>query len=883
MQDFLAFFQAFQGPAWLCDAQGQVLKVTPALLAFLQLDFEDFSRQLEYQPWRLDMHHPGQTTSASSFPTAGSYGQIFRFFQGKQEAVLLEGLVFNLCLPAVGEAWACFVSLPAAMDRKDARDVSQDDFERARVLARLGRWNWHLGEGVGSWSEEGFLLLGREPQERVTLAQLKAMIHPEDFPTFREEFRDAVAKGRNFTFEVRLQHADGTFRNFRSRCDFLRDAAGNVREVMGIAQDVTEQKASQQALLESETLYREIVNHMTNGVAVYRRQPEGPNFVFVDINSAGAAMGRYTREQHFGATLTDLYPGIVSFGLLNVLEDVWQTGKPQHVPVRHYQDDQVRLWVENYVCKLPSGELLVVYEDRTEPHLMLTRLQQSEGLFRTLFDGSTDVVYLFDESGTLRLCNRQAVEVLGLPAERGPDLNRLRFVRCVEGGSTPSNLASMVVGDQRLFEADYLCSSGRSISVEEAISCLDVDGRRQFLCIARDLAKRKEKEAARLADERAVHSRQRLESLGVLAGGIAHDFNNILMAISGNAEMALEHVTDPSVVSSCLPQILEATKRATLLTGQMMAYAGKGRVSQETLNVNQIVNELMPLLRSSVDKKIRFDLRLDPHLGTITGDPGQIQQVVMNLLFNAAESYETSRSSFLVQVVSRMTNLSPEALASWPVAGSEGVPIPERPGAYVQLDVSDQGCGMSEEVQRRLFEPFFTTKFTGRGLGMAAVLGILKAHQAGMCLRSKLGQGTVFSLFFPATACSVMAQQPTILIADDEPPLLSLMSAVITRLGYQPKLAENGKQALAVLQERLPLVAMVLDRKMPECDGFEVISEALRLGYDVPVLMVSGDLEWDQSSLKSLPRRFAFLQKPFPLQNFTETLSELLGKGRESL
>jgi CheY-like chemotaxis protein len=289
------------------------------------------------------------------------------------------------------------------------------------------------------------------------------------------------------------------------------------------------------------------------------------------------------------------------------------------------------------------------------------------------------------------------------------------------------------------------------------------------------------------------------------------------------------------------------------------------------------------LLRSSVDKKIRFDLSLDPHLGTITGDPGQIQQVVMNLLFNAAESYETSRSSFLVQVVSRMTNLSPEALASWPVAGSEGVPIPERPGVYVQLDVSDQGCGMSEEVQRRLFEPFFTTKFTGRGLGMAAVLGILKAHQSGMRLRSKLGQGTVFSLFFPATACSVMAQQPTILIADDEPPLLSLMSAVITRLGYQPKLAENGKQALAVLQERLPLVAMVLDRKMPECDGFEVISEALRLGYDVPVLMVSGDLEWDQSSLKSLPRRFAFLQKPFPLQNFTETLSELLGKGRESL
>ncbi len=392
----------------------------------------------------------------------------------------------------------------------------------------------------------------------------------------------------------------------------------------------------------------------------------------------------------------------------------------------------------------------------------------------------------------------------------------------------------------------------------------------------------KDAEKKRRDLELQVLQAQKLESLGVLAGGIAHDFNNILMVIQGHAELARATVGHPGESIAFLDQIQSSVGQAADLCAQMLAYSGKGSFLIGDVFLDGVVEDMLPLLRTSVTSKVQLVVQHSGEVKGFRGDRTQIRQVVMNLVINAAEALGDEGGAVEMSTSSRA--FSEEELArDFPGENLE-------PGPYTVLTVKDEGCGMDETTRRRVFEPFFSTKFTGRGLGMAAVQGIVHAHEGGLRLESAPGQGTTFTTIFPA---SIETQQPasvlpldsghflpqghTILVVDDEPLVLDLTARMLEKLGFTVLKATDGHEALCLHdRHRHEISCILLDLTMPLMDGEEAYRELQRQQADVRVVLCSGYSE------KDIERRFFgtglthFLHKPYSLEQLQHILSRVL-------
>ena len=261
-------------------------------------------------------------------------------------------------------------------------------------------------------------------------------------------------------------------------------------------------------------------------------------------------------------------------------------------------------------------------------------------------------------------------------------------------------------------------------------------------CISVDSTGRRRSEEERLAFERRMQQTQKLESLGVLAGGIAHDFNNLLMGILGNADLALSKSPPESPVRAYIRNIDTAAQRAADLANQMLAYSGKGRFVVEPIDLSRLVEEMGHLLATVISKRAALRYRLAADLPPVEADATQLRQVVMNLITNASDALGDEEG--VITVATGVVEIDPAGTAP----RSSGAPLP--PGTYVFIEVSDTGCGMDPATRARIFDPFFTTKQTGRGLGLAAVLGIVRGHRGALRVSSEPGQGTTFTVLFPA-------------------------------------------------------------------------------------------------------------------------------------
>ena len=391
------------------------------------------------------------------------------------------------------------------------------------------------------------------------------------------------------------------------------------------------------------------------------------------------------------------------------------------------------------------------------------------------------------------------------------------------------------------------------------------------------------KEEFQRALERQMQQAQKLESLGVLAGGIAHDFNNLLMAILGHADLALQDLAPLSPARDSLVEIERASRRAADLCKQMLAYSGRGRFIIENINLRELIHEMVHLLKTSISKKAVLNLDLEHDIPSINGDATQIRQVVMNLITNASDALADN-----LGVISLRTAVSlRETETRLPFSLGEYLP----PGLYVELCVCDTGCGMDKETLAKIFDPFFTTKFTGRGLGLAAVLGIVRGHHGGLDVQSEIGKGTSFSILFPAFDAAtpgeaVEKKKPeaaapgspaTVLIVDDEETVRVLTGKMLERSGYSVLMAANGSEALAVYREKMPAInCVLLDLTMPDMDGEETFNELKKIDPRVRVLMTSGytSLEVEERFVGSTLA--GFIEKPYRMETLLAALARVL-------
>ncbi len=500
-------------------------------------------------------------------------------------------------------------------------------------------------------------------------------------------------------------------------------------------------------------------------------------------------------------------------------------------------------------------------------------------LIESLLLNSPAGIRVFDaDSGQCVLVNQSAADIAGGSREALLKQNfRLLESWKVSGLKT---VAEQVLSDgaARSIETVLLTSFGKEVPVTYLLSRFIVRDRPNLLVIGRDISEEK-----RLGDEKKriedqmLHA-QKLESMGVLAGGIAHDFNNILTAIIGNADLALMHLNPESPVLENLQRIEKSAVKASDLAKQMLAYSGKGRFVIESIDINRLVEEMLHMLEVSISKKAVLRLNLHRQLPTVEADATQLRQIIMNLVINASEAI--GEKSGIVAIASGCMECDRNYLKD--VWLDENV----SDGLYVYLEIADTGCGMDKETMSKIFDPFFTTKFTGRGLGMAAVLGIVRGHKGAIKIYSEPGKGSSFKILLPASskpeeifnAVSDNSQwkgSGTVLLVDDEETIRALGSEMLRELGFQVLTAEDGSHALEIFSLRDDISFVILDLTMPHMDGEQTFRELRRIRPDIKVIMSSGynELEVTQKFLgKGLS---GFIQKPYKLSTIRDIISNL--------
>ncbi|HOV62183.1 MAG TPA: ATP-binding protein, partial [Candidatus Hydrogenedentes bacterium] len=375
---------------------------------------------------------------------------------------------------------------------------------------------------------------------------------------------------------------------------------------------------------------------------------------------------------------------------------------------------------------------------------------------------------------------------------------------------------------------------------------------------------------------------QKLESIGVLAGGIAHDFNNLLMTILGNTDLAMQEAGDASAILGYLREIEKASQHAADLCRQMLAYAGKGQIQVSNVDLNSLIDGMTRLLEISVSKKVVIRQNLFPGLPPVKADASQLRQILMNLVLNASEAI--GNKSGVILISTGVMACDHQYLAGTFVSE----PLPE--GDYVYIEVSDTGCGIPPEHRDRIFDPFFTTKFLGRGLGLAAVLGIVRSHGGAIKVYSEVDKGTTFKVLLPVAPGAAVIPQPsrvetrwsghgTVLLAEDEETVRTLGRRMLERMGFTVIAAVDGRDCLRLFQAHAKELRLVLlDLTMPHLDGDEVFREVRRARPDLPTIIASGYTE------QEIRQRFAgkgiagFIQKPYHLNDLRDVIRHALGE-----
>lgn len=580
----------------------------------------------------------------------------------------------------------------------------------------------------------------------------------------------------------------------------------------------------------------------------------------------------------------------LAFGVIGILAASWVSAWAFYRRISQRSIHELATGAHKLEAEL-TDRIAKEVQERKQVEVALLNTEQR---FRTIWVNSLEPLRLTDRDGIViaanpsycRMMDRTEAEILNRP-----------FIEVYQANPGHDRLAKLAkyheifekrVPDQYQSKNVSL-HSGRAIDIEVTYSFIDAGNDQPLLLgIFRDVTDRKAEEGQRLALERKLVDSQKLESLGVLAGGIAHDFNNLLAAILGNANLAqMQLPPTETKVAAYLKNIEKTSMRAADLCKQMLAYSGKGRFSMQFLDVNEVVRETLELLEVSITKKAALRVELRHGVPNVHADPTQLRQVIMNLVINASEAI--GEKSGLIRVRTGVVQADGEYFGDAYVAAE----LP--PGEYVFVEVSDTGCGMSVETQKRIFDPFFTTKFTGRGLGLAAVLGIVRGHKGALKLTSEIDKGSTFKFLLPlavaptrapvrqaAPAVQPWVGQGTLLIVDDDPTVRAVMARMVESFGFEVLQAVDGRHGVEVFaQNNAAIAAVVLDMTMPNLNGREALEQMRAIRPDVKVLLVSGFTETCTNSFAGDGPN-GFLQKPFKPDELKSKLRAILSKDKSA-
>ena len=736
------------------------------------------------------------------------------------------------------------------------------------------------GDGIFLHDLEGLLLdvndrgaqMLEYSREELIGRPLYALHPPEDLAEARAAFGRLLQEGF-VRFRTRLTTGTGRILHVDAATAIVETAEFSVCQV--VVRDITARVQAERALEERKLFIESLLQAIP--IAVFFKDREGRylgcNRVFTEI------MG-VTGEAMAGKTVFELWPSAHA--------EVYHERDLELMRTRQHQtyefevkDKEGRtrpvVYAKNVFCD-STGEVAGL----VGAFLDITGVRQAEeGLrqFKLSVENSSDAVGMSTPEGRHYYQNRAFDELFG---EIGEDPPASLYVDPSVGREI---FRTIRAGDQWTGEVEMHARDGRVLTILlRAYACQGPTGRIEALVgVHTDVTGAKRLERERRELDARLHQAQRLESLGVLAGGIAHDFNNILMAILGHAELVLEDLGPASTARESVQEVRQAALSAAELCSQMLAYSGKGRLEKRDFCLGSLVEEMLQMLRASISKKCALHLVASKGMPAMHGDVSQVRQVILNLVINASEA--------LGEQEGRIT-VSTGAMDCQEDQLEQGYVVPvAAPGAYVYVEVSDTGCGMSAETVSRMFEPFFTTKFTGRGLGLSAVLGIVQSHAGALRVTSEPGLGTTIRVLFPVAMPGGARERwagdgpgfsgrGTVLVVDDEASVLAVTCKMLRRMGLEVLTARDGREALELYRERRSEISLVLmDLTMPRMSGEEAFSELRRLDPQVRVVLASGYDEHDIAAQFAGRGLAGSIQKPYTLKKLAAVLGALLAGG----
>jgi PAS domain S-box-containing protein len=749
----------------------------------------------------------------------------------------------------------------------------QQQLAEAQRLARLGSWEWDIAANKVRWSHELYCIYGLDAKEfPATFEGFLERVHPDDRGRAAETIHAALRTSQPFVFEERIVRPDGSVRSLYCQGRVQADDAGKPILMTGVCQDITDRKRADEALRESEGRYRALFEAAFEGIAFHEKG------AIVDVNGAFERMFGRPRAELIGKPVLELGAPETR----HIVEQHMREGFEGWYEAKGQRKDGTTFWGE-----LSTKEVeyegrpcrVVVIRDVSERKRVEEALRASEERLRFFVDQMPAIVYSMDRDLRITLALGSGLADLGIRPNQLVGTTLQDYVQAHDPSFLPLAVHYHALNGQTISREGEWQGRTYQIHVQPLrnsegviIGCLG---------IAIDVSERRRAEEERRQFEAQMQHAQKLESLGVLAGGIAHDFNNLLTGVLGNASLALLDLPPDSPARVPLRQIETAARRAGELTKQMLAYSGRGRFQVQPVDLSRIIDEMAGLLQTVISKKAALEFDFAPDLPAVMADATQVRQVVMNLITNASEAL--GDNSGVVTLRTGVMNASRAYLTGTHVPCD----LPE--GAYVFLEVSDTGAGIDAATMSRIFDPFFSTKFTGRGLGLAAVLGIVRGHQGAIKVESQLGRGTTFKVLFPCTsdAAGDDSGQPTaperwrgsgtVLVVEDEVTVRQVAQQVLEYAGFRVLLAADGREGIDLFRRHCQeIAAVLLDLTMPHVSGEEAYRELRLIRPDVRVILMSGYTEQEVNTLFAGKGLAGFVQKPFHVADLLGTLRRVL-------
>ncbi len=702
-------------------------------------------------------------------------------------------------------------------------------------------------------------------------------------PESREKVKNVVMKNKEEMYEGVGLRKDGTkiITEVWGRKILYHNRALRIASI----RDITNRIKQEQDLRENELRFREMFEHMRSGVAIYEAVDNGNDFIFKNINPAGAQIGNTSRDAHLGKSVEEVYPGVKKMGIFKALQDVWRTGQPQIFPLCSYSDNRINIWVENYLYKLPSGEVIAVYNDLTEQRQAEDALRQSEEKAQGIIKSIADPIIIINKNHVITWMNDRAIEYFG--EMEGQTCYSSFYEGQEESCPHCTAFKKKHTGEIQDRELQLKNRHGeiKTFWVSTNVSATDENGMPESIVeILRDITERIKLEEERAQLEENYYQAQKMETIGRLAGGMAHDFNNIIQAMSLYCDLSLASISQNNPLYDSLQEIHKGTLRASDLTGQLLAFSRKQLISPITLNLNTIISNLEKMLKRLIGENIEFLTSLQDNLWNCTVDKGQIEQVITNIVVNARDAIDDNG---VIEVSTRNYHFE-NSTDNWRLT---------QDNEYVLLTISDNGSGIPDEIISQIFEPFFTTKGLGKGtgLGLSTCYGIVKQNNGEITVWSDMGNGSRFNIYLPKVHSDEETVESTesanfesytgsetVLLVEDEESVRKVLEALLRKEGYTVLSAENGMSALEIAgRHSSEINLLITDIVMPGMNG-KVLSEKMKELYaDINILFISGYTD-DSIGIESVINENNFLPKPIRAIDLLKKIRHILSESKKN-